>query len=104
MKELRKQNRPTSQVIKNFSYKSSQCHQRHVLRQNIRKVLNNLGFGSALTFNIVASLHGDHEETIKEVETQFTIGQATKQQKSKTKISASIKTVPGSAPGTVLIL
>merc|ERR1712179_466412 len=49
-------------------------------------------------FNIVASLHGDHEETIKEVETQFTIGQATKQQKSKTKISASIKTVPGAEP------
>jgi len=98
MKELRKQNRPTSEINKYCSTKSSQCNQRHVLRQNIRKVLNNLGFGSALTFNIVASLHGNHEETIKEVETHFTIGQATKQQKSKTKISASIKTVPGAEP------
>merc|ERR1712179_52408 len=98
MTELRKQNRPTTEINKYCSTKSSHCSQRHVLRQNIRKVLNNLGFGSALTFNIVASLHGDHEETIKEVETHFTIGQATKQQKSKTKISASIKTVPGAEP------
>merc|ERR1711970_263493 len=98
MKELRKQNRPTSEINKYCSTKSSKCNQRHVLRQNIREVLNNLGFGSALTINIVASLHGDHEETIKEVETHFTIGQASKQQKSKTKISASIKTVPGAEP------
>merc|ERR1711970_120533 len=98
MTELRKQNRPTTEINKYCSTKSSQCNQRHVLRQNIREVLNNLGFGSALTINIVASLHGDHEETIKKVETHFTIGEASKQQKSKTKISASIKTVPGAEP------
>merc|ERR1711942_579782 len=62
LKELKKQNRPTSEINKYCSTKFSQCNQRHVLRQNMRSVLNKLGSGSALTFNIVASLHGDHEE------------------------------------------
>merc|ERR1719466_176234 len=102
LKELRKQNRPTSEINKYCSSKSSQCNQRHVLRQNIRSVLNKLESGSALTFNIVAFLHGDHEATIKEVETHFTIGHKPAHhkasEKSKTQISASIKTAPGAEP------
>merc|ERR1719466_655051 len=102
LKELRKQNRPTSEINKYCSSKSSQCNQRHVLRQNIRSVLNKLESGSALTFNIVASLHGDHEATIKEVETHFTMGHKPANhkasEKSKTQISASIKTAPGAEP------
>merc|ERR1719209_1064104 len=102
LKELRKQNRPTSEINKYCSSKSSQCNQRHVLRQNIRSVLNKLESGSALTFNIIASLHGDHAATIKEVETHFTIGHKPAHhkaaEKSKTQISASIKTAPGAEP------
>merc|ERR1711887_6829 len=102
LKELRKQNRPTSEINKYCSSKSSQCNQRHVLRQNIRSVLNKLESGSALTFNIIASLHGDHEAIIKEVETHFTIGHKPAHhkaaEKSKTQISASIKTAPGVEP------
>merc|ERR1711887_382418 len=102
LKELRKQNRPTSEINKYCSSKSSQCNQRHVLRQNIRSVLDKLESGSALTFNIVAYLHGDHEATIKEVETHFTIGHKPAHhkasEKSKTQISASIKTAPGVEP------
>merc|ERR1719228_867967 len=102
LKELRKQNRPTSEINKYCSSKSSQCNQRHVLRQNIRSVLNKLKSGSALTFNIIASLHGDHETTIREVETHLTIGHKPAHhkavEKSKTQISASIKTAPGAEP------
>ena len=102
LKELKKQNRPTSEINKYCSTKFSQCNQRHVLRQNIRSVLNKLGSGSALTFNIVASLHGDHEEKIREVETHFTIGQKTSNhkaaEKSKIQISASVKAAPGADP------
>merc|ERR1711887_378351 len=102
LKELRKQNRPTSEINKYCPSKSSQCNQRHVLRQNIRSVLNKLESGSALTFNIIASLHGDHEAIIKEVETHFTIGHKPAHhkaaEKSKTQISASIKTAPGAEP------
>ena len=102
LKELKKQNRPTSEINQYCSTKFSQCNQRHVLRQNIRSVLNKLGSGSALTFNIVASLHGDHEEKIREVETHFTIGQKTANhkaaEKSKIQISASAKTAPGADP------
>merc|ERR1719347_1668272 len=102
LKELRKQNRPTSEINKYCSTKFSQCIQRHVLRQNIRSVLNKLGSGSALTMNIVASLHGDHEQTVREVETHFTIGQKTAStkaaEKSKIQISASVKAAPGADP------
>ena len=101
-KELRKQNRPTSEINTYCSTKFSQCNQRHVLRQNIRSVLNKLGSGSALTMNIVASLHGDHEETVREVETHFTIGHKPAHhkaaEKSKTHIFASMKTAPGADP------
>merc|ERR1719318_499454 len=45
--ELRKQNRPTSEINKYCSMKFYQCSQRHVSRQNTRSVLSKLQSGSA---------------------------------------------------------
>jgi len=102
LKELRKQNRPTSEINKYCSTKFSQCSQRHVLRQNIRSVLNQLESGSAVTVNMIASLHGEHDATIRQVETHFTVGHRPPHhkagEKSKTQISTSFKIAPGAQP------
>jgi len=100
--EMRKQNRPTSEINKYCSIKFSQCNQRHILRQNVRSVLSKMESGSAVTFNIIASLLGEHESTIKEVETHLTVGHKPAQfksaEKSETQISASFKFAPDATP------
>merc|ERR1719209_1919529 len=100
--EMRKQNRPTSEINKYCSIKFSQCNQRHILRQNVRSVLSKLESGSAVTFNIITSLLGEHESTIKEVETHLTVGHKPAQfkstEKSETQISASFKFAPDATP------
>merc|ERR1719369_1172435 len=100
--EMRKQNRPTSEINKYCSIKYSQCNQRHILRQNVRSVLSKLESGSAVTFNIIASLLGEQESLIKQVETHLTVGHKPAQLKyagkSETHISASVKFAPEATP------
>merc|ERR1719318_1650329 len=100
--ELRKQNRPTSEINKYCSMKFYQCSQRHVSRQNTRSVLSKLQSGSAVTFNIIASLRGDHESTVKEIETHFTVGHKPAHhkagEKTETKILTSLRIAPHAKP------
>ena len=105
--EFRKQNRPSREISKYCSLKFAQCNQRHILRLNARKILNKLDSGSAVTFNIMGALKGEHDLIQREVKSYFTIGYEPAHHKAGEKIETdakiSIKTSPDTTPYKVEI-